>query len=95
VFSTAIEIDQNWLVEKAAQRQPYICQSQSLNIFVPADVDIRELHELHMKAWRKKVKTLYYCRSEAIRRAEIISNKIERKKRDDYVGESDCIMCEG
>ena len=95
VFSTAIEIDQNWLVEKAAQRQAYICQSQSLNIFVPADVDIRELHDLHMKAWRKKVKTLYYCRSEAIRRAEIISNKIERKKRDDYVGESDCIMCEG
>ena len=91
VFATAIEIDQNWIIELAADRQKYICQSQSLNIFVPSDVNIRELHLLHLKAWRKKIKTLYYCRSEAIRRAEIISTKIERKVRPDS---EECLACE-
>jgi ribonucleoside-diphosphate reductase alpha chain len=93
VFATAIEIDQNWIIELAADRQKYICQSQSLNIFVPSDVNIRELHLLHLKAWRKKIKTLYYCRSEAIRRAEIISTKIERKVRPD-AEEDDCLACQ-
>ena len=78
VFKTAIEIDQQWVIDHAADRQEFICQGQSTNIFVPADVDIKELHNLHMEAWSKKLKTLYYCRSEAIKRAEIISDKIER-----------------
>ena len=92
IFATAIEIDQNWIIELAADRQKYICQSQSLNIFVPSDVNIRDLHLLHLKAWKKKLKTLYYCRSEAVKRAEIISTKIERKVRPD--SEEDCLACE-
>mgnify|MGYP001485193647 FL=1 len=72
VFATAIEIDQRWIIELAADRQKEICQSQSLNIFVPSDVNIKDLHLLHLSAWQKGIKTLYYCRSEAIKRAEII-----------------------
>ena len=63
VFKTAFEIDQRWLVEHAADRAPYICQSQSLNIFLPADVHKRDLHQIHMMAWKRGVKSLYYCRS--------------------------------
>ncbi|MDA7523159.1 ribonucleoside-diphosphate reductase subunit alpha [bacterium] len=92
VFATAIEIDQRWIIELAADRQKEICQSQSLNIFVPSDVNIKDLHLLHLSAWKKGIKTLYYCRSEAIKRAEIISTKIERIVRPD--GESDCLACE-
>ncbi len=92
VFATAIEIDQRWIVELAADRQKHICQSQSVNIFVPADVNIKDLHLLHLSAWKKGLKTLYYCRSEAIKRAEIISTKIERVVRPDAEGE-ECLAC--
>ena len=92
VFATAIEIDQRWIIDLAADRQKYICQSQSLNIFVPSDVNIKDLHLLHLTAWQKGIKTLYYCRSEAIKRAEIISTKIERIVRPD--SDSDCLACE-
>jgi ribonucleoside-diphosphate reductase alpha chain len=92
VFATAIEIDQRWIIDLAADRQKEICQSQSLNIFVPSDVNIKDLHLLHLSAWRKGIKTLYYCRSEAIKRAEIISTKIERIVRPD--SDSDCLACE-
>ena len=92
VFATAIEIDQRWIIDLAADRQKYICQSQSLNIFVPSDVNIKDLHLLHLTAWQKGIKTLYYCRSEAIKRAEIISTKIERIVRPD--SNSDCLACE-
>ena len=91
VFATAIEIDQRWIVDLAADRQEFICQSQSLNIFVPADVNIKDLHMLHLSAWKKKLKTLYYCRSEAIKRAELVSKKIERT----IIPEADCLACEG
>jgi len=74
VFKTAFEIDQRWLVEHAADRAPYICQSQSLNIFLPADVHKRDLHQIHMMAWKRGVKTLYYCRSLSIQRADVVSN---------------------
>ena len=70
VFRTAFEIDQSWLIEHAADRTPLICQSQSLNLFLPADVHKRDLHRLHFKAWKKGVKSLYYCRSKSIQRAE-------------------------
>ena len=62
-FKTAIEINQQWIIEHAADRQQYICQGQSVNVFVPADVNIKELHDMHMLAWKRKIKTLYYCRS--------------------------------
>ena len=92
VFATAIEIDQRWIIDLAADRQQYICQSQSVNIFVPADVNIKDLHLLHLSAWKKGLKTLYYCRSEAIKRAEIISTKIERVVRPD--AEDECLACQ-
>ena len=91
IFKTAIEINQQWIIEHAADRQQYICQGQSVNVFVPADVNIKELHDIHMLAWKKKLKTLYYCRSEAIKRAELVSKKVERT----IIPEADCLACEG
>ena len=94
VFKTAIEIDQNDLIELAAQRQKYICQGQSLNLFFPVDVTASELHAIHLKAWQKGLKTLYYLRTEALKRAELISTKVEREIRNESEGES-CVNCEG
>ena len=91
VFKTGIEINQQWIIEHAADRQKYICQGQSVNVFVPADVNIKELHDIHMLAWKRKLKTLYYCRSEAIKRAELVSKKVERT----IIPEADCLACEG
>lgn len=76
VFKTAFEIDQSKLITLAAERQPYICQSQSLNIFLPADVHKGQLHELHMQAWKMGVKSLYYLRSQAVNRAERVNVKV-------------------
>ena len=73
VFKTAFEIDQRWIIELAADRTPNICQSQSLNIFIPADIHKRDLHMLHFTAWRKGIKSLYYCRSKSLQRADKIS----------------------
>ena len=70
VFQTAFEIDQRWIIEHAADRAPYICQAQSINLFLPADIHKRDLHHLHLQAWKKGVKSLYYCRSKSIQRAE-------------------------
>ncbi len=70
VFKTAFELDQRWLIEHAADRTPFICQAQSLNVFLPADVHKKDLHEIHYLAWKKGVKSLYYCRSKSIQRAE-------------------------
>ena len=90
-FKTSIEINQQWVIEHAADRQQYVCQGQSVNVFVPADVNIKELHDIHMLAWKRKIKTLYYCRSEAIKRAELVSKKVERT----IIPEADCLACEG
>lgn len=92
VFKTALEIDQRWLVDHAADRQQYVCQAQSVNLFLPADVSIPELHHLHLRAWKKGLKSLYYLRSEAIKRAENVSMKITREALKDYEG---CLSCEG
>jgi ribonucleoside-diphosphate reductase alpha chain len=70
VFKTAFEIDQRWVVDLAADRTPFICQSQSLNVFIPANVNKRDLHQIHFQAWKKGVKSMYYCRSMSIQRAE-------------------------
>ncbi|MFP1130596.1 ribonucleoside-diphosphate reductase subunit alpha [Asticcacaulis sp. W401b] len=69
IFKTAFEIDQRWVVELAADRAPEICQSQSLNIFLPGDVDKWDLHMLHWTAWEQGVKSLYYLRSKSVQRA--------------------------
>jgi ribonucleoside-diphosphate reductase alpha chain len=70
VFKTAFELDQRWLIELAADRAPFVCQAQSLNIFLPANVHKRDLHMIHFTAWKKGVKSLYYCRSKSMQRAE-------------------------
>jgi len=96
VFKTAIEIDQRWLVEHAADRQQYICQAQSLNLFFPADVDKSILHTVHISAWEKGVKSLYYLRSEAIKRSDDLSKSMDRYKFDFNAKEQeDCLACEG
>ena len=92
IFKTAVEINQSWVVEHAAQRQEFICQSQSVNLFFPPDVNKGELHNIHMLAWAKNMKTLYYLRSEAISRADNVSNKI---KREIIFEQADCLSCEG
>jgi ribonucleoside-diphosphate reductase alpha chain len=76
VFKTAFELDQRWVIEHAADRAPYICQAQSLNIFLPANVHKRDLHQIHMMAWKRGVKSLYYCRSLSIQRADAISERV-------------------
>ncbi len=69
-FKTAFEIDQRWMIEHAADRTPYVCQAQSMNVFLPGNVHKKELHNVHWEAWEKGVKSLYYCRSKSIQRAE-------------------------
>ncbi len=75
VFKTAFELDQRWIIEHAADRAPFVCQSQSINLFLPANVHKRDLHQIHYQAWKKGVKSLYYCRSLSIQRADNVSEK--------------------
>ena len=95
VFKTAVEIDQRWIIEFAADRQVFICQSQSLNVFFPANISKQELHAVHMMAWKKKVKTLYYLRSEAMKRAENVSDEVLRQYLFESIDEGSCLACEG
>ena len=100
VFKTSMELDQRWIVELAADRQKYIDQSQSLNLFFRPDANIKYVHAMHFMAWKKGVKTLYYCRSEKIGKADKVSKKIEReviKELDmtQIAQGNDCIACEG
>jgi ribonucleoside-diphosphate reductase alpha chain len=78
VYRTAFELDQRWVVEHAADRTPFICQSQSVNLFLPANVHKRDLHQIHFLAWKRGVKSLYYCRSLSIQRADNVSEKAVR-----------------
>jgi ribonucleoside-diphosphate reductase alpha chain len=100
VFKTSMEIDQRWIIEHAADRQQYIDQAQSLNVFFRPDSNIKYIHAVHFTAWKKGVKTLYYCRSEKIGKADKVSKKIEReviKELDmsQVAQGNDCIACEG
>ena len=100
VFKTSMEIDQRWVIELAADRQQYIDQAQSLNLFFRPDAHIKYIHAIHFMAWKKGLKTLYYCRSEKIGKADKVSKKIERQviKELDMVQVAqgnDCIDCEG
>ncbi|CUS56248.1 MULTISPECIES: ribonucleoside-diphosphate reductase subunit alpha [unclassified Hyphomonas] len=96
VFKTAFEIDQRWIIELAADRTPYICQSQSLNLFLPGDIAKWDLHMLHWTAWERGLKSLYYCRSKSVQRAAFAgSEKSEVQKMDtpntDY---DECLACQ-
>ena len=92
VFKTAVEINQSWIIEHASMRQEFICQSQSVNLFFPPDVNKGDLHNAHMLAWAKNMKTLYYLRSEAISRADNVSNEV---KREIIFEQEGCLSCEG
>ncbi|HEX5005615.1 MAG TPA: ribonucleoside-diphosphate reductase subunit alpha [Hyphomonadaceae bacterium] len=97
VFRTAFEIDQRWVIELAADRTPYICQSQSLNLFLAADIDKWDLHMLHWTAWEKGLKSLYYCRSKSVQRAAFAGSEKERgvvdmgREKTDY---EECLACQ-
>jgi ribonucleoside-diphosphate reductase alpha chain len=99
VFKTAIEIDQRWIIEKAGDRQKYIDQGQSVNLFFKPDTHVKYLHAIHFLGWKVGLKTLYYCRSEKIRKANKISQRIDRKRIEDIdiksiVEGEGCIACE-
>ena len=105
-FKTAFEIDQRWVVELGADRTPFISQAQSVNVFIPADIHKKELHNIHFQAWKKGLKSLYYCRSKSIQRAENINSgsstdvtknvyskkkKIEKNENNEY---EECLSCQ-
>jgi ribonucleoside-diphosphate reductase alpha chain len=98
VYRTAFEIDQRWIIELAADRTPYICQSQSLNLFLPADIDKWDLHMLHWTAWERGIKSLYYCRSKSISRAGF-AGQLEKKDKADVAAAprtdyEECLACQ-
>jgi ribonucleoside-diphosphate reductase alpha chain len=98
VFKTAIEINQRVIIEQGGDRQKYLCQGQSLNIFFPAGASKNYLHDVHMKAWKDECKGLYYLRTETSHRAENVAEKVKLNKLKDYseVEQSaDCPACEG
>ncbi|NBP54936.1 ribonucleoside-diphosphate reductase subunit alpha [bacterium] len=101
VFKTAMEIDQRWIIQHAADRQEYVDQAQSVNLFFRPDTDVKYLHATHYQAWKQGLKTLYYCRSEKIGRADRVAKKIERKVIEEIdlkqlaSEEEVCLACEG
>jgi ribonucleoside-diphosphate reductase alpha chain len=100
IFKTSMEIDQRWVIEHAADRQEYIDQAQSLNLFFRPDVHIGYLHAAHFLAWKKGLKTLYYCRSEKLAKADKVSKKIERQIIQELdmaaiAQGNECLACEG
>ncbi len=103
IFKTAFELDQKWIVELGADRTPHISQAQSINLFLPADVHKKELHKIHFQAWKKGLKSLYYCRSKSIQRAENVNNGLitdveinvyknkKNQKEEEY---EECLSCQ-
>ena len=100
VFKTAIELDQLVLVEQAADRQEYLCQGQSLNLFFSANANKKELHRSHFAAWKLGTKGLYYLRTESSQKAENVSLKVARDALQDFEtqtmeSQDECVACEG
>ena len=104
VFKTAFELDQKWIIELSGDRTPHISQAQSINLFLPADVHKKELHKIHFDAWKKGLKSLYYCRSKSIQRAEnvndanltdVTANVYNSKKQStDQPEYEECLSCQ-
>ena len=100
VFKTGMEIDQRWLIQHASDRQEYIDQAQSVNLFFRPDSHIKYIHAVHFQAWKQKLKTLYYCRSDKIAKADKVSKRIEREiikeiNLHDLTEGTECLACEG
>ena len=99
IFKTAQELDQNWVVQHAADRQKFICQGQSVNLFFPAGANKSYVNQVHLKAWKNGLKGLYYLRTESKSRAENISEKVERVALQDdqrtiVYGKANCPYCQ-
>lgn len=100
VFKTANEIDQRWIIDLAADRQEFIDQGQSINLFFRPDVNIKYLHAVHFSAWKRGLKSLYYCRSSKLRKADKVGQRVERKKIEDdidlqsVVDGTECLACQ-
>lgn len=95
VYKTAFELDQHWVVEHAAKRQPFICQGQSVNLFFPSGSDKSYVNSVHIKAWREKLKGLYYLRTNSSTTAEQVGRKVERVKLNSFKEEEECLSCQG
>ena len=95
VFKTAFEIDQRWVVDHAAERQKYICQGQSVNLFFPAGTDKAYVNEVHLRAFTKKLKGLYYLRTSAGAKPDTVSFKPTRIALKDYTEDDECLSCQG
>ena len=98
VFKTAFELDQRWVIDHAAGRQPYICQGQSVNLFFPAGTDKAYVNEVHLRAFNKKLKGLYQLRTSAGSKADTVSFKPTRVALTDFATqelEDDCLSCQG
>ena len=89
VFATAFEIDQKWIIEHASTRQEWICQGQSVNLFFPSGTDVNYVNYIHLLAWKKNLKGLYYLRTNAGVTAEKVSNKVDKYEYEE------CISCQG
>lgn len=95
VFKTAFELDQRWIVEHASVRQQYVDQAISTNIFLRADIHKQDLHAIHMMAWKKGLKSLYYCRSKSLQQADKISKKIVREEIVEETNKyEECLGCQ-
>ena len=98
VFKTAFELDQKWIIELGADRTPYVSQAQSINIFLPADVHKKELHQIHFQAWKKGLKSLYYCRSKSIQRAENVNGEplavYSKNELNEEIDYDECLSCQ-
>ena len=95
VFKTAFELDQRWIVDHAGDRQEFICQGQSVNLFFPAGTDKAYVNSVHIRAWQKNLKGLYYLRTNAGAAAEKVSQKVEANKLQDFSDPDDCLSCQG
>jgi ribonucleoside-diphosphate reductase alpha chain len=95
-----MEIDQRWVIQHASDRQQYIDQAQSLNVFFRPDSHIKYIHAVHFQAWKSGLKTMYYCRSDKIAKADKVSKRIEREiikeiNLHDLAEGNECLACEG
>jgi len=95
IYKTAFELDQRWVVDHAATRQPYICQGQSVNLFFPAGTEKAYVNEVHLRAFNKKLKGLYYLRTSAGAKADTVSFKPTRVALKDYADDDECLSCQG
>ena len=104
VFKTAFEIDQRWIIEMAGDRSSYVCQGQSINLFIPPDIDKWDLMMLHYLAWKKGIKSLYYLRSRSLQRAQFAGESTKREstkkepaffeKNDHKTDYEECLACQ-